>query len=157
MTSDTITAALEEIRATGPLTPSRVVGEAADPDHPLHPEFEWDDAKAGHEHRLAQARRLIAARVTRIEGTTRLLRTYLHVPTTAGVGEGEYLPIATVVTQPDMLTLSRDAAIRALAAAQDNIADLEEAVRLFGTRKASRRAARAGELVTVAQAELAGL
>ena len=32
-------------------------------DSELHPQFEWDDSKAAHEHRLNQARRLIAIHV----------------------------------------------------------------------------------------------
>lgn len=43
----------------GRLTPEGVVGSARDPASPLHGEFEWDDVKAGHAHRLDQARALI--------------------------------------------------------------------------------------------------
>ena len=43
------------------LTPDAVVDDARNPKSPLHPHFEWDDAKAGHAHRLYQARRLIAS------------------------------------------------------------------------------------------------
>ena len=43
----------------GRLTPEGVLGSARDPGSPIHGEFEWDDAKAGHAHRLDQARSLI--------------------------------------------------------------------------------------------------
>lgn len=43
----------------GILTPQVVVRAAAADDHPLHHRFEWDDAKAGHQYRLQQARQLI--------------------------------------------------------------------------------------------------
>lgn len=41
------------------LMPEDVVDAAAHPDHPLHPEFEWDDTEAARLHRLTQARTLI--------------------------------------------------------------------------------------------------
>lgn len=43
----------------GILTPHTVVKAAQAEDHPLHHRFEWDDAKAGHQYRLQQARQLI--------------------------------------------------------------------------------------------------
>lgn len=43
----------------GRLTPSIVVEDAAEPTHPLHSCFEWDDVVAGHAWRLEQARSLI--------------------------------------------------------------------------------------------------
>ena len=53
---------LEAIRAKSPdglLRPAAVVKEAKAATHPLHAQFEWDDRKAGHLHRLTQARVLI--------------------------------------------------------------------------------------------------
>jgi hypothetical protein len=53
---------LERIRSErGQLTPEDVVEAASDDDSPLHPAFEWDDSSAAHQHRLAQARRLIVS------------------------------------------------------------------------------------------------
>lgn len=43
----------------GVLTAQSVVDAARDPAHPLHDQFDWDDAKAGEKHRLNQARQLI--------------------------------------------------------------------------------------------------
>lgn len=43
----------------GNITPDGVVAAARDPDSPLHREFDWDDASAAHQHRLAVARALI--------------------------------------------------------------------------------------------------
>jgi hypothetical protein len=49
----------------GKLTPSLVVDEARDVDHPLHGRFEWDDAVAGENWRREQAHELIqSVRVT---------------------------------------------------------------------------------------------
>jgi hypothetical protein len=54
---------LETIRLLngGSLTPPAVVEDATAPESPLHPHFEWDDAKAADEFRLAQARELVAS------------------------------------------------------------------------------------------------
>lgn len=43
----------------GKLTPSVVVAEASDPEHPLHAKFEWDDSVAGQKYRERQAAGLI--------------------------------------------------------------------------------------------------
>jgi len=53
--------ALEEIRKAngGILRPKDVVDAARDPNHILHPYFEWDDTKAAELYRLEQARSLI--------------------------------------------------------------------------------------------------
>lgn len=56
-------------REDGRLLPSDVVEAARDPRSVLHSHFEWDDSKAAHEHRLAQARALI--RTIKVEVTVR--------------------------------------------------------------------------------------
>lgn len=54
----------EEIRRLedrrGRVTAERLVAAAADPDHPMHEDFEWDNELAGHQYRLDQARQYIA-------------------------------------------------------------------------------------------------
>lgn len=45
------------------ITPDMVVELAQDPDCPAHDFFEWDDKKAGHAHRVWQARTLLSRRV----------------------------------------------------------------------------------------------
>ena len=53
---------LERIYETnGVLTPEAVVDDARPDDAPLHSHFEWDDALAGEQYRLVQARHLIRA------------------------------------------------------------------------------------------------
>lgn len=76
-----ILAAIAERRG-GILRAEDVVLEAADPNHPLHDEFEWDDARAGAAHRIEQARSLIrSVKVVVHSGTTRLsVPLYVHVP-----------------------------------------------------------------------------
>jgi hypothetical protein len=53
---DTLTAIYTE---RGKLTPPLVVEEAANPQHPLHDRFEWDDTIAGPKYRERQAADLI--------------------------------------------------------------------------------------------------
>lgn len=43
----------------GRLEAETVVAHATPEDHPLHPQFEWNNDKAGHKYRVDQARRLI--------------------------------------------------------------------------------------------------
>ena len=43
----------------GCVTPRNVVDEASKPNHPLHNEFDWDDASAADKHRLAVAASLL--------------------------------------------------------------------------------------------------
>ena len=54
-----IAAALSDIAQGQPLTTDAVLGAAQDPNHMLHPYFEWDDAVGGERHRRWQARKLI--------------------------------------------------------------------------------------------------
>lgn len=48
-------------RRLGRLEPEAVVERAADPQNPLHPAFEWDDRRAAHLYRVAQAKEMIRA------------------------------------------------------------------------------------------------
>jgi hypothetical protein len=54
-----IAAALSDIAQGQPLTTEDVILAAQDPNHMLHPYFEWDDAVGGERHRRWQARQLI--------------------------------------------------------------------------------------------------
>lgn len=89
----------------GVLTPALVVDTARDPGHPLHPKFEWDDAKAGEEYRRVQARTLIRLTVTQVPapGSTVAvpLRTFVSVPTDrGGTTTGVYRRLSDVLADP---------------------------------------------------------
>jgi hypothetical protein len=45
--------------SSGRIKPETVVEKARNPKHTLHREFEWDDSKAAHLHRIDTARQLI--------------------------------------------------------------------------------------------------
>jgi hypothetical protein len=60
----TISEWLDEIERENPdITPGDLLKMAADPSCPAHNFFEWDDEKAGHAHRVWQARTLLSRRV----------------------------------------------------------------------------------------------
>jgi len=73
--------------AEGRLTPNAVIKAAANPRHPLHDAFEWDDTKAGHAYRIDQARALIAR--VRIEVTETDIRiAYVRDPGAESESQG---------------------------------------------------------------------
>jgi hypothetical protein len=80
----------------GELTPLRVVQEAADDRSPLHQCFEWDDSKAGHEHRIDQARRIIRSVRVEIKTDERVISAprYVH-DMTAGRNQG-YVDVTVI-------------------------------------------------------------
>lgn len=71
--------ALERLERDGRLTPEAVLAEARDPQHVLHAEFEWDDAVAGGQYRLMQARRLIRSIVDVLDDATREISVVRYV------------------------------------------------------------------------------
>jgi hypothetical protein len=93
--------ALYETR--GELTPVMVVDVARDPQHPLHPRFEWDDTVAGEKYRVHQARQLIrSVRIRVIDeddpGLNYDVRAYQMVRTSSG--SHTYQPTEEVVRDP---------------------------------------------------------
>lgn len=97
-----IAKALKSIEATrGILTPQAVVEEAAQLDHPLHGNFEWDDSKAGERYRWMQARTLINSIRVEFEGESR--EAYLNVVTRVqNVPTRGYVSIEKIISDEDM-------------------------------------------------------
>lgn len=92
--------ALQSKSADGMLHPADVVTwAAAHPKSALHPKFEWDDSKAGHEWRLQQARSLIRLHVVTEDGTPKLVN--LRVDRAKG---GGYRSIKDVMNDEDLRT-----------------------------------------------------
>lgn len=61
---ETISEWLDEIEREHPdITPAMLLEMAQDPECPAHEFFEWDDEKAGHAHRIWQARTLLSRKV----------------------------------------------------------------------------------------------
>lgn len=96
---------LERIRREhgGQLRPEDIVQEAADPNHPLHPAFTWDDSVAGHKHRLWEARMLVRSVVIVVEREEErvMVPFFVHVPPPDGAegAEGPYYQSATVLVR----------------------------------------------------------
>jgi len=93
---DDLSSELEKLDEQDGITPESVVGVASDPNNILHAHFEWDDAKAGHAHRLQQARHLIKrVKITTPAGST--TSKYVSVRIVNDQGDRIYEPIERVV------------------------------------------------------------
>lgn len=122
---EAVYASLESIRKSGRLTADRVIAAAADPDHPLHGAFEWDDAKAAHEYRLAQARQLVrAVAIQPSDEKEEPRRVYVHVPPATPADDGFYERTEIVAKSVDMFQAALTAALADVRAAQQRVSDL---------------------------------
>jgi hypothetical protein len=104
VTSEEKRAILEEIARDhdGLLVPADVVEVASDPEHPLHGEFEWDNDKAAHEHRLWQARVLIHGVRVEIEVHERAVKSVFYVQDPRKPEGGGYLAVPRVQTDREL-------------------------------------------------------
>lgn len=115
----------------GELTPEDVVKDAQRNNSPLHRFFEWNDSKAAHAHRLAQARGLIRAVVAIYKSDDKppqRMRAFVHIP------EGDtphYRDTAHAMSQTNTRELVLRQAWREFRAWQKRYADLEEFARIF--------------------------
>lgn len=93
---------LERIYETnGVLTPEAVVDDARPDDAPLHSHFEWDDALAGEQYRLVQARHLI--RTVTVEAPSSALRVPQQVRmfhNVSGDEPGQYVSLRALTQAP---------------------------------------------------------
>lgn len=87
----------------GRLTAEIVVTEAANPKHPLHNEFDWDDATAAHAQRLDRASRLIRmVKIKVVTASGEFSARRWHAVQAAGVVDAPdgYLPTEDVAANP---------------------------------------------------------
>jgi hypothetical protein len=122
---------LDQLAESGPITASRIVEEAEDPEHPLHSRFEWDDTEAARQYRLIQARNLIVSIRYKPDGASHSIQALIHVPSPTG-GEGEYVLASIIARQPERWERARAEVLRYLDAAQEGLDDLDEILRVFG-------------------------
>lgn len=98
-------AEIERIAAEndGRITAEEVLARAEDPNNPLHRMFEWDDARAAHQHRLETARGLIRSCVVRTQQREVIPRipAYVRDPGRSRDEQG-YIAVKTVRTNEDM-------------------------------------------------------
>lgn len=83
----------------GTLTPALIVEVAADPQHPLHHRFEWDDTAAAHKYRLTQAAQLLRVTYRPLPDKPTDLRAF-SVTRQADTGASEYVPTEEVLADP---------------------------------------------------------
>lgn len=130
--AETVGTALEDLRATGDLAPSRYVEVAKPKDSPLHPTLTWDDKKAANEFRLIEARTIIRG-VIRVEvvtetdtraGEPRVIGGYVHVPSEDRRGEGKYQPVELVIENVDEYGRALDEARKDLESAERRLHEL---------------------------------
>lgn len=116
---------LEELeQANGDrLTPDEVVAEAKSKKSVLHDQFEWDDSKAAHQHRLDQARDLITSVRVVIHTDRTIVRgvAYIRDPNASGNEQG-YVHIRTLRKEPDA---AREAVINEVARVKDSMRRLK--------------------------------
>lgn len=103
MSDERVLAELLVIKGNKPaIDPEEVVAFAAHPETALHSKFEWDDAKAGHQYRIWQARQMLRVFVTVIDpgdGKERSVRMFA-VLREKEAGSSGYVPTADVLNEP---------------------------------------------------------
>lgn len=143
LSADEAASELERIRlAYGDLTPNAVLTVSASEDAPLHGAFEWDDAKAGHEYRLQQARGLIRS-VVRLESSgVPEHRSYVLVKSDPASEQTSYMPMVEVVTRTDLLgdALARlQAELRSARESVNQVCSLADAMNAATDRRGKLR------------------
>jgi hypothetical protein len=109
-----VAAELEQIRAMngGILRPTDALEFARNPETALHGKLEWDDAKAGHAHRLEQVRILIRRVMYSYSSEPDKVETRLyHSLPTDRVDSGGYRTVGDIMSSVDMRTQLLDAAL----------------------------------------------
>lgn len=110
----------------GELDPADIVEESRDEEAPLHPCFEWNDAKAAEKYREHQAAKLIRAVVT-VEETTKgpqYVRAFPHV-------EQHYHPIRVVLSSKERTEELLHTAMRELVSFRNKYEILSELAGVF--------------------------
>lgn len=86
----------------GRVTPEKLIEAARDKKHPLHDDFEWDDKKAAHQHRLYLARDIIASVRVMITHSTKTISSvgYVRDPNAAPSEQG-YVNVSRLRSEKD--------------------------------------------------------
>jgi len=141
----------------GALTAELLVTEAEPEDSPLHPAFTWDDEEAGRQFRLHEARNIIrSVHIVDDDGADRG-SAYVHVAKVEDEDAGGYLPIAEVVSEPELLAQAIDGLAKKQSDASRALADLEREAKRLGRRKEVRGIGRARKATEAAAQELGSL
>jgi hypothetical protein len=126
----------------GMIIPAEVVEWAEEhPESRLYKKFEWDNEKAGHEHRLWQARQLIALEIVYKPGGSRQMVS-LTIDRTNRQGGG-YRDIAEVVEVPSLRECLLEDAFAEFARFKKKFERLEEMERVWEAFEDVEKAVRA--------------
>lgn len=149
-------AALSDLESSeGQLTAQGVVEAARPTTSPLHPAFEWDDAKAAESYRLVQARSMIKSIeivVQSSQDTATPKTVYFNVPQ-SGETEGGYKSREVLASNVEEWELALNAAKVQLAGCLKSLRAIEE-LRPALSSKAQRKLTKATRSVEAAQADL---
>jgi hypothetical protein len=114
----------------GRLTPEAVVEDARDSRSPLHSQFEWDDAKAAHHHRLDRARELIrSVRVDRSVTARNVAVRYVRDPSATSKEQG-YRDVVSLRDEKDAAREVVEAEVRRIVAAIERAMGIAEVLGL---------------------------
>jgi len=150
---DAVASELDAIyRVNGEVTPKLLVEAARAESSPMHTAFEWDDEKAGEQHRLWQARQIIRAVVVVNDDTGAESPRYVHVQTEKR--EGQYLPSDVVVASQDLFARALSELHGKVRALQAAISSLEEMAKESGDSERLMRVALAVKALENAGAAL---
>lgn len=108
----------------GLITTEMVLKEATKKNSPLFSQFTWDDSKAAHQYRLAEARRLIKRYNVTVTAHENKL---VHISPSLSKGPGEYKTAGTVVRSISEFERAMAEALSRLAAAKESVEILEKA------------------------------
>lgn len=114
----------------GKIEPAAVVEDARPKDSPLHPIFEWNNAKAGEQWRVHQARNLIrSVRLVEEDPETKAeapVEVFIHVPETASDEDsGGYRSATSLVQTIDAYTAALSSLDQRVGAAVSAVEDLK--------------------------------
>lgn len=118
------------VRHNSRLTQEDVVAEARDDASPLHPAFEWDDAKAGEQWRLEQASYLIRSIVVAVEAneTKAPVRAFVNVERDT---DRSYTSVAHAMSDAELRAQIIAKALKELKSWRDRYSELVELAKLF--------------------------
>lgn len=112
----------------GSLTAEAIVTAAADEGNALHAYFDWDNAVAGHQHRLTQARCLIRYVVVELDEAPEVgpVREWLHVE-----ARSAYMRTRDIARDAPVLKTKLEEALDALKNWRKTYAQLSQLGRIF--------------------------
>lgn len=115
----------------GSVTPANVVDAARDPDHPLHPCFEWDDTSAAERWRQQQARVLINSVRVVVEEVKGPAQQVAFVSVNVRDQGRAYLPTSVVMSDDEYRAESLADALAALQGWRQRYRHLSELAEVF--------------------------